>query len=98
MRRNSEGVATGFVMRRTEDATLSGLRPFSKNHIREPRVAKAQPWARISERFQRYSGYPRLPKHNPGLKLANAFSVAPSYFCRPTTASRRLLVDPEFCC
>jgi hypothetical protein len=50
-------------------ATLKGLRGFavnkrlrnsfrvgpSRNGIRFPRVAKAQPWAGIGERFQRYS-------------------------------------------
>jgi hypothetical protein len=50
-------------------ATLKGLRGFvvnkrrrnsfrvapSRNEMRFPRVAKAQPWAGIGERFQRYS-------------------------------------------
>jgi len=51
-------------------ATLKGLRGFlcvtnagrnsfrvapSKNEMRFPRVTKAQPWAGIGERFQRYS-------------------------------------------
>jgi hypothetical protein len=46
-----------------------------------PRVAKAQSRAEISQRFQRYFQYstdafsPGLPERNPGLKLANAFSV-----------------------
>jgi len=49
-------------------ATLKGLRGFavnkrrrnsfrvalSRNEVRFPRVAKAQPWAGIGERFQRY--------------------------------------------
>jgi hypothetical protein len=35
--------------------------------MRFPRVAKAQPWAGIGERFQRYSSF--------GLELANALSV-----------------------
>jgi len=37
---------------RTMNATLSGLRP-QKIECAVPRVAKAQPWAEISERFQR---------------------------------------------
>ena len=49
-------------------ATLKGLRGLlvtnernsfrvapSRNELRRPRVAKAQPWAGIGERFQRYS-------------------------------------------
>ena len=47
--RNSEGVETIFGYR---DATLSGF-ASSVNGARLPGVAKAQPWAGISERFQR---------------------------------------------
>jgi hypothetical protein len=35
------------------DATLSGLRLQKHSDAFFPRVAKAQPWAEISERFQR---------------------------------------------
>ena len=44
-------------------ATLKGLRGFAvnrrwRNSYSFPRVAKAQPWAGIGERFQRYSFRP----------------------------------------
>ena len=41
------------------DATLSELRLLC-NYMRVPRVAKAQPWAGISERFQRKRDLPEL--------------------------------------
>ena len=47
--RNPEGVG----QRLTAGATPSELR-LRENGMRFPRVAKAQPWAGIGERFQRY--------------------------------------------
>jgi len=46
--RNPEGNETGL---RAAGTTLSGLR-CPPNDIREPRVAKAQPWAEIGEHLR----------------------------------------------
>ena len=51
--RNSEGVAT--VLRFNGRRRNSFRVAPSRNEMRFPRVAKAQPWAGIRERFQRYS-------------------------------------------
>ena len=57
--RNSEGVATGSG--NVDSSVVSAL--IGRNSFRvatrqrglqEPRVAKAQPWAKISQRFQRF--------------------------------------------
>jgi len=50
--RNSEGVANGPRYEWLPQP-FSGLR-LNKNYTGVPRAAKAQPWADISQRFQRY--------------------------------------------
>jgi len=50
--RNPEGVARLAVNKRRRNSYR--VAP-SRNGMRFPRVAKAQPWAGIGERFQRYS-------------------------------------------
>ena len=53
--RNSEGVAKSCAVAK-RDGTPSELR--LREMMRVPRVAKAQPWAGTSERFQRCSQMP----------------------------------------
>ena len=63
--RNPERGLRGFAVNKRRRNSFR-VAP-SKNEMRFPRVAKAQPWAGISQRFQRYSSF--------GLELANAFKV-----------------------
>src|SRR6266496_3293872 len=87
--RNPEGVASPLADRKPI-ATPSGLR--RKQTCTLFPGFQSKPWAGISQRFQRYACHPTKTnmhpffKANPGLELANAFSV--TLATRPTETQR----------
>ena len=75
----------GFGNRETAQH-LSGLRTTS-SFVPEPRVAKAQPWAGVSERFQRYLpfDYFEAPGFCAGLKIFTIVNKGvPNKSCGPS--------------
>src|SRR6266542_3210194 len=98
--RNPEGVASPLADRKPIANPSQPLQGWDEN--KHAPFFQSKPWAGISQRFQRYACHPTKTnmhpffKANPGLELANAFSVTLATWTTETQSTRGSHREIEF--